>query len=795
MFLLDGAMGTLLQQQGYLRPGDCPELSNIEHPQAIENIHRSYIKAGSDLIQTNTFGANRIKLNEYGCADKVKEICRAAVFNAKKAVDGTNTRILGDMGPTGKFISPLGDTDFEDVYQAYYEQASILAESGVDLLLIQTIIDIQEMRAAILAAKEAAPNIPIMCEFSFSEDGRTITGTTPEAAAVLLESLGASIIGANCSLGPDKLIPLISRMSAVSNLPLVIQPNAGLPKLIDGKTVFPLHPNDMAEYVQAMVNSGATYIGGCCGTSPEHLAAMRQALDRAVPYKRKVITPPTALTSRTSIVYIGEGHPPVIIGERINPTGRKTLQKDLQEKNLVPIKTEALNQVKAGAHLLDINMGVPEVDQAALMENVVKELSMLVDTPLIIDATSPSVLEKALRIYPGRTLINSVNADSAQMSAIFPIAKKYGAALLCLPIGSKGIPESAADRLTLIKKIYNAALQTGLRHEDLLADPLVLTAAASTNAPKETLQTLRTYKETLKIPTVMGLSNISFGLPGRSGLNANFLAMALAFGLNAPIMNPLQSDLIDAYVRSLLLLGYDSAAHNYITRFQNQPIENQHQLKNNETLSPLKKIQQAVRDGSKEEIGSLLNEALNAGIDPMVITNDGLTAAMTAIGEEYGKGRCYLPQVMIAAETMQAAFIALKKALPGKFNITRKGPFVIATVKGDVHDLGKNIVIALLENSGYEVIDLGKDVSPEKIVSAVHQSKAPLVGLSALMTTTMPQIDITIQALKKENLTVKIIVGGAVLTSEYAQKAGADAYASNATDTVRLANILMGENQ
>ena len=792
-YLLDGAMGTLLQKQGFLTPGHCPELSNIEHPEAIQEIHRRYIQAGSDFIQSNTFGANRIKLNEYGLSDQVRELCLAAMANAKAACAGTDTKVLGDMGPTGKFIAPLGDLAFEDIYQAYFEQAQALAEGGADILLIQTIIDVQEMRAALLAAKAAAPQIPVMCEFSFSEDGRTITGTTPEAAAIVLESLGADIIGANCSLGPDKLIPLISRMAAATDLPLVIQPNAGLPKLVGQETIFPLGPADMAAFVQEMVNTGASYIGGCCGTSPEHLAAMRQALDIAVPYTRKPAKRCTALTSRTKIVYIGSGHAPVIIGERINPTGRKSLQKDLLAGNFVPIKTEAINQAKAGAHLLDVNMGVPDIDQTTAMEKAVTEISMLVDTPLVIDSTDPAVLERALRIYPGRALINSVNADPEQMSTILPIAKKYGAAVLCLPIGPQGIPTSAKKRLSLVKEIYDEAMKLGLRKEDILADPLVLTVASDGKAPAETLHTLRAYKESLGIATVMGLSNVSFGLPARPGLNASFLAMALGMGLDAPIMNPLQEDLMDAYTRSLLLLGHDNGAKTYVNRFQDQPVTAEKTKKT--TGSPLEQIQQAVRDGAKESMESLIKQALDSGIDPMVITNDGLTAAMTAIGDDYGKGRCYLPQVMMAAEAMQSAFSTLKTVLPADFDFKGKGPFVIATVKGDVHDLGKNIVIALLENSGYEVIDLGKDVTPEKIVDTVKESGAPLVGLSALMTTTMPQIDATISALKKANLTAKVIVGGAVLTKEYAQKAGADAYADDATDTVRWANILIGEKQ
>jgi 5-methyltetrahydrofolate--homocysteine methyltransferase len=792
MFLLDGAMGTLLQKQGYLTPGHCPELSNIEHPEAIQAIHRSYIEAGSDFIQTNSFGANRIKLGEYDLSHRAREISLAAAANAKAACAGTAVKVLGDMGPTGKFIEPLGDIPFEDVYEAYAEQARALADGGADILLIQTIIDVQEMRAALLAAKTVAPAIPVMCEFTFNEDGRTITGTTPEAAAILLEALGADIIGANCSLGPSKLIPLIQRMAAVTSLPLVIQPNAGLPKLIDGETVFPLGPKEMAAYVQDMVDAGATYIGGCCGTSPTHLAAMRQALDTATATaKRPAPDKATYVTSRTAVVAIGSGKTPVIIGERINPTGRKALQKEIRNGNFVPVKTDAIRQAKAGAKLLDVNMGVPGIDQSIAMERAVREISMLVDTPLVIDSTDPVVLEKALRIYPGRALINSVNADPEQLTAILPIAKKYGAAVLCLPIGPGGIPKTAAERLNLVRSIYDTARKAGLRHEDLLADPLVLTAASDGSAPSETLRTLRAYKSELGIATIMGLSNVSFGLPGRPGLNAAFLSMALAAGLDAPIMNPLQTELMDAYRRSLLLLGHDEGARAYVNRFQDLPAAAQPQ--DTPAGTPLEQIRQAVRDGAKDSIGGLIHNALDAHLDPLVITSDGLTAAMTAIGDDYGQGRCYLPQVMMAAETMQAAFVTLKEALPSGFAMAEKGPFVIATVKGDVHDLGKNIVTALLENNGYKVIDLGKDVSADTIVQAVQESKAPLVGLSALMTTTMPQIDVTIAALKQAGSSAKVIVGGAVLTEEYAQQVGADAYADDATEAVRLANTFIGE--
>ena len=793
MYLLDGAMGTLLQKQGYIRPGICPELSNIEHPEAIRDIHRSYIQAGSDFVLTNTFGANRIKLGEYGMESRVREICAAAVANAKAACAGTHVKVLGDMGPTGKFIAPLGDREFEEIYDVYFEQARALSESGADGFIIQTIIDVQEMRAALLAAKDAAPGMFVICEFSFSEDGRTITGTAPEEAAILLDALGADVIGANCSLGPDKLIPLVSRMAAVTDKPLVIQPNAGLPKLEGEETIFPLSAEDMAGYVQAMVDSGASYIGGCCGTAPEHLRAMHSALDRAVFRERKPVTPRTALTSRTKLVYIGDGMP-VIIGERINPTGRKMLQKEIREGNFVPVKTDAIHQSKAGAQILDVNMGVPGIDQAAAMERVIKELSMLAETPLSIDSTDPKVLERALRVYPGRALINSVSGDPAQMNAIFPLAKKYGAAVLCLPIGPDGIPETAEERLTVIRTIREKALSFGLRPQDLLADPLVLTVASAGNAPVQTLRTLRLYKEELGLSTVMGLSNVSFGLPARPGLNASFLSMALSCGLDAPIMNPLQQDLMDAWYRSLLLLGHDEGARAYVARFQEQLKETGTQPVS-QVGTPMEQIRQAVRDGAKDSIAGLIDQALTAGIDPLVITQDGLTAAMTAVGDDYGRGRCYLPQVMLAAETMQAAFTALKKALPPDFSFARKGPFVIATVKGDIHDLGKNIVAALMENSGYEVIDLGKNADAETIADAVRTSGAPLLGLSALMTTTMPQIDVTIDVIRKQGINVRIIAGGAVLTQEYAEKAGADAYARDAAAAVKWANTLTGAEQ
>ena len=786
MFIFDGGMGTMLQHHR-IPQGTCPDAMNLTHPDIVRHIHAEYAAAGADFITTNTFGSTPLKLAEYDLADKVEEIAAAAVSHARAA--SPTIRVAGDIGPTGQFIKPLGGLSFDEAASGFYRLAKALADAGADCLIIETIIDIAEMRAALTAAK-AACRLPVICQMSFAEDGRTITGTDPAAAAILLDAMGADVIGANCSTGPAELLVVAQKMAAVTNRPLIIQPNAGMPVLENGETHFPLTPDDMAAYIEKFAEAGVSYTGGCCGTTPAHIRAIKEAAEKLSETPRAPVSPFTAFTSRTRTVYVGNGYPPIKIGERINPTGRKKMREDLQAGNFLSIKKEALAQEAAGADMLDVNMGAPGIDQAAAMETVVSELSMLCPTPLSIDSTDPAVIERALKVYPGRALINSVSANDALMDAVFPLAKKYGAAVLCLPLSEKGLPKTADERIEIMRRILAVAFSHGLRREDLLLDPLVLTTATDATAARETLLTLKRYRETFGLATVMGTSNVSFGLPARPQINAAFLTMAFACGMDAPIVNPLDEDIRKAFACGRLLLGYDEGAKEFIQTAEAPEVKETKETVTAAPVSTLKKIREAVLRGEKEEAAALIPTAVSEGVSTDVIIKDGLTAAMTEIGDGYGRGQYFLPQVMMAAEAMQAASAALKKLLPD-VSAAPKGRFTICTVKGDIHDLGKNIVAALLENSGYEVTDLGKDVDPADLLQNAETEKPDIIGLCSLMTTTLPEMETAVKLLKEKCPHIRLMTGGAVVTPEYAEKIGADSYAKDGICAVREANRLI----
>ena len=789
IYIFDGAMGTMLQNAG-LPPGYCPELWNKEQPDVITAIHKSYIDSGSDIIETNTFGANRIKLTHYGLQDKVNELNTAAV-KAARAACGPNTKIAGSVGPTGKLIVPLGDLTFDYAYDVFFEQISALDQADVDMILIETIIDIQEMRAALLAAKEATKK-PVICQMSFEGDERTVTGTDPVTAAIILEAMGADVIGVNCSLGPAQLLPIVKKLSQTTNCPISVQANAGMPSLINQQTIFPMKPQEMGEWAEKLILAGARYIGGCCGTTPEHIKYIKQAVENLSISNLPTIqqtTKTTALTSRSKTVYLGANHPTVIIGERINPTGRKQLAADIASGQFISVKKEALSQIRAGADLLDVNMGVPGIDQAEAMQYAIQELSMLVDAPLVIDTTDAKALEAGLKAYPGRALINSVSAEPERLESFLPLAKKYGAAILCLPISPAGVPKTAQDRLLVTKQIIHKAFEAGLKPKDFVLDALILTAAADASAGVEALATLKLYRQHLGYPTTMGLSNISFGLPRRDAINATFCAMALNAGLDAPILNPYDPLMQHILAASALLLGHDPNGRSYSL---NYAPSSQPELRAESTThkNVIEQIRQAIVSGEKEAVIPLVEQALKEGYSSIDISEQALTIAMNEVGKAFGIGQCFLPQVLLAAESMRAAFLTIKKELPAHAT-NSLGTVILATVKGDIHDLGKNIVAALLENNGFTVIDLGKDISPEKIVQEALDHKADIVGLCALMTTTMPQIDNTISALKAAGCHAQTIVGGAVLTQEYANQANADSYAANGVDAVTIAKKLM----
>ena len=785
--IFDGAIGTMLQNAG-MKPGECPELLNVTKPEVVQSIHRAYAEAGSTIIETNTFGASRIKLAEYGLQDRVAEINAAAVQNVKIAAAG-RAKVAGAMGPTGKFIKPLGELTFDEDYDNYYEQAKALSEAGADYILIETCIELQEMRAALLAAKDAC-DLPVICQMSYSEDGRTVTGTDPQTAAVVLSAMGADIIGANCSLGPEQLIPIVKELAENCTCPISIQPNAGMPHLVDGKTVFPMTPEDMGKWVPKLIEAGATYIGGCCGTTPAHIAAVAKAVAGLPDPVRKAPAPHLALASRSKTVFIGADLPTRLIGERINPTGRKKLGAEIKNGSFISVKREAIEQTQAGADILDVNMGVAGIDQAAAMDKAITEISQLVSTPLAIDTSDAAALEAGLKAYPGRALINSVSAEPDRLKYFIPLAKRYGAAILCLPLSDEGIPKTGEKRLALAQRIIAEAKAHGLKDNDFLLDALVMTIAADANACNEVLSTLRLYRQHIGAPATMGLSNISFGLPNRPLINSTFFTMCLAAGLDAPIMNPYDEAMQNALSASAALLGKDPNGRDYSLNHsgQNIPAAKAKTLKSSGDI--IEDIKNAIISGEKESIADMVDKALNDGHKPNEITDKALSAAMNVVGKDFGAKKIFLPQVMLSAEAMREAFLKIKERIPADSQ-SNKGTIVIATVKGDIHDLGKNIVAALLENNGYKVIDLGKDVDKEEIIRAAEENNADMIGLCSLMTTTITQIDAVIDELKKSRFKVKVMIGGAVVTQEYADNVGADAYAADGVEAVELAKKLI----
>ena len=788
--IFDGAMGTMLQNAG-MKTGDCPEYLNITNPKMVQDVHRAYFEAGSDIIETNTFGASRIKLAEYNLSDKVAEINTAAVQNVKIATAG-KAKVAGSMGPTGGFIKPLGELDFDEVYQNYYEQAKALASAGADYILIETCIEIQEMRAALLAAKDAC-DLPVICQLSFSEDGRTVTGTDPQSAAIILSAMGADVIGANCSLGPEQLVPIVKELAENCSCPISIQPNAGMPHLVDGKTVFPMTPEDFGKWAPELVKAGATFIGGCCGTTPAHIKAIKEALKGVVEPVRKEPSNDLALASRSKTVFIGKDLPTRLIGERINPTGRKKLAAEIKNGSFISVKREAIEQEQAGAQILDVNMGVAGIDQAEAMKKAVMEISQLVNIPLAIDTSDAKALEAGLKAYPGRALINSVSAEPDRLKYFIPLAKRYGAAILCLPLSEEGIPKTGKERLAVVQKIIDEAKKYGLKDNDFLLDALVMTIATDKDACNEVLNTLRLYRKYIGAPSTMGLSNISFGLPNRPLINSTFFAMCLAAGLDAPIMNPYDDSMQNALSAASALLGKDPSGRDYSISHSGQNIPVAKAKTVASTGDIIEDIKNAIISGEKEAIADMVEKALNDGYKPNEITDKALSAAMNVVGKDFGAKKIFLPQVMLSAEAMREAFIKIKERIPAD-SMSDKGKIVIATVKGDIHDLGKNIVAALLENNGYRVIDLGKDVDKEDIIKAAKENNADMIGLCSLMTTTITQIDEVIEELKNSDFKTKVMIGGAVVTSEYADKVGADAYASDGVEAVELAKKLIVKN-
>ena len=789
--ILDGAMGTMLMAGG-LSPGACPELMNINHKEVVKEIHRKYIDAGATIVETNTFGGSPLKLAHYNLTERYEELNIAAIKIAREAA-GKNIKVAASIGPTGRFISPIGDLSFDEAYESFRKQASALAKDGlIDFFILETFIDLQELRIAILAAKDAAPSVPIIAQMSYSEDGRTVTGTDPKTAAIVLEAIGASVVGVNCSLGPKELVPIVKEIASVANVPVSVLPNAGMPYLENGETKYPMTPEEFSIWGKKLYETGATFLGGCCGTTPAHIRALKESLENATPEKTQAKKPTLYLTSRAKTVAIDKSLPTRIIGERINPTGRKKLAADLQEGSLLSIKKEALGEVKAGADILDVNMGAPNIDEAEMMERAITEISNLTDAPLVIDTGNAKSLENALKAYPGRALINSVTYEKERIEKFLPLAKRYGAAILCLPVTEQGVPKTASERAEVMEKIINEAKKYGLKRGDFILDALVMTVSADKNAANEVFETLKLYREKFDLPTTMGLSNISFGLPNRPLLNSAFLSMTLAYGINAPIMNPYDEEMMNALSAGAVLIGKDPCGIEFSKKASLQKNNASAKTESNvpSNLNPLEEIRNAVINGEKESAKPLVEKAISEGYDSATITEKGLTEAMEKIGEDFGAGRMFLPQVLLSAETMREAFDALKEHFP-KDESSSIGTVILATVKGDVHDLGKNIVGALLKNNGFKVVDLGKDVSRETIIESAIKENADIVGLCALMTTTMGEIPNVIKALKDNSVKAKVMAGGAAVTEEYAKAKGADAYAKDAVEAVKLAKEML----
>lgn len=762
----DGSMGTMLQGAG-LAAGELPELLNITDSEKVLAVHRAYAAAGSEYITTNTFGANRLKIKE------PEEIIRAGVRLAKS----TGKKVALDIGPTGKLLKPMGELDFEEAVDIFAQMINA-GKDGSDIVLIETMSDTYEIKAAVLAAKENCA-LPVFVTMIFDEKGRLLTGADVKTAVTMLEGLGVDAIGFNCGLGPAETLPLVEEIRKWTSLPVIVQPNAGLPESVNGKTVYNVSPADFARDMKKAADIGVSYLGGCCGTTPEHIKAMIEAcrnIPANVPEKKAY----SFVSSYSKTVALGKK--PVIIGERINPTGKKLFKEALRRNDIEYIIKEGLTQTDAGAHILDVNVGLPEIDEVKMMETAVKSLQGVIPAPLQIDTSNIAALERALRIYNGKPMINSVNGKAENMKAVFPLAKKYGGIVVCLCLDENGIPQSAEGRIKIAEKIINTAAEYGIEKKDLIVDALTMTISTDSSNGKETLKAVDYIRNTLGVNTVLGVSNISFGLPKRDAINTAFFTLALQSGLSAGIINPNSQSMMNAYYSFNALSGLDENCTEYI----NSVTVPEQSAPAGETT-----LHTAIVKGIKEDAAKCAAELLKT-LDSLDVINNYIIPALDEVGDGFEKNRIFLPQLLMSADSAKAAFDVIKEKLVLSGKKEESGQkIVLATVHGDIHDIGKNIVKVLLSNYGFDVIDLGKDVPEEDVLKAVQESGAKLVGLSALMTTTVPAMERTIELLHK-NTDAKVIVGGAVLTQAYADMIHADHYAKDAMETVRLAQAFFG---
>lgn len=777
ILVLDGAMGALLIDLG-LEPGRPPEEFNLEKPEIVAELHRKYVAAGADIILTNTFGGSRLKLAEFGLADKTEPINRRGAEIALES-SGGKALVGGSIGPTGRYLPPIGSMEFSLALDVFREQARYLAESGVDLILVETISDIRELRACLIGIREVFAG-PLIAQMTFSDGYNTITGTDPETAAAIMEALDVDAVGVNCSTGPKEIERVVEVMAASTHLPVAVQPNAGMPTIRNGRPFYPAAPEEMARYSEKFAELGANLIGGCCGSNPEHIRAIAGAVKGRAPVKRN-FTRRSRLCSRDRTITIGDHKHTAIIGERINPSGRKKFAAEITAGDFSGVREEAEKQVRAGAAVLDINMGVPGENEAALMRRAVQVVQSVVSVPLCLDSANSEALEAGLQEIEGKPLINSVTAEEKKLDTIIPLAKKYGAALIGLPLDENGIPDTPEERLKLAEKIVNRAVEAGIPREDLYLDGLTLAASADSRAPAVTLKSIELLRGSLGVNTVLGVSNVSFGLPNRPEINASFLTMALCRGLSLPIVNPYSIPIQNAIIAADLLTGRDPQARRFLSQSVEREVPPPPAEKKEKPLEL--QLFDAVLFGNREGIVSLVNRALKAKIEPLTINDDILIPAMLEVGRRYDRKQFFLPQVIMAAETMHTAFAVLKSRIPAADEF-RKATIILATVRGDVHDIGKNIVRTILENHGYRVIDLGKNVGSEEIIGRARAEKAEVVGLSALMTTTMAVMKQMVKEIKS-SLAVKIIVGGAVVTRSFAKEIGADGYGKDASEAVK----------
>ena len=795
LLFLDGGMGTLLQAEG-LAPGELPETWNIEHPEKVEAIHRRYYEAGSDVVLANTFGANVCKFHDDRYT--VEEVIRAGIANAKRAGEqiGKETYVPLDMGPTGKLLKPMGDLDFDDAYEAFAEAVRYGEKYGADLIHIETMSDTYEVKAAILAAKENS-SLPVFVTMIFDERGKLLTGGDVPSVVAMLEGLRVDALGLNCGLGPKQMLPILNDLRRYTSLPIIVKPNAGLPKQKNGETYYDVEPDEFARIMQEVVKEGACVIGGCCGTTPEHIKKLVEEC-KDLPLREIEKKHDTIVSSYGQAVILDDM--PRIIGERINPTGKKKFKEALKNEDMDYILKEAITQQDKGAHILDVNVGLPDIDEVAMMEKVVKELQSVTSLPLQIDTVDGKAMERAMRIYNGKPMINSVNGKQVSMDEVFPLVRKYGGVVVGLTIDEEGIPKDAEGRVRVAGKIINEAAKYGIDKKDIVIDVLTMTISSEKDGAKVTLEALKRVREEFGVRTVLGVSNISFGLPRRPIVNSYFYAMAMQNGLTAGIINPSSEDMMKAYRSYNALMGFDENCTNYISTYAGttetvtvQASQAAAAAGNAPKAAGVEMtLKYAIERGLKEEAHHITRDLIGTR-EPLDIIQEELIPALNVVGEGFEKGTVFLPQLLMSADAAKIAFAVIKDVLASSGQEEeKKEKIILATVKGDIHDIGKNIVKVLLENYGFDVIDLGKDVPPEAIVEKAVEENVTLVGLSALMTTTVVSMEETIKLLREKKPDCKVMVGGAVLNQDYADMIGADFYGKDAMQSVHYAQKFFG---